>query len=131
MSESLQTEHFEGGPTPEQRRYLEQLTPVHIRINNSMPFMRSITDNILMQERFRPPYKQPIARLCQYLDSLQATCLQASYSMERIYLFCSADEDAPTFTNFGFHVEHYLYDFLTRVKTTTDLLALIIKHIFE
>ena len=69
----------------------------------------------------------PVARLVKYLRSFIDTGQQALYSMGRLQLF-STQEASNTFE---FYVAHYLYDFLARVKTATDLLALMINHIFE
>lgn len=68
----------------------------------------------------------PISQLIQYLQSLTDTCQQALYSTERISLFCEKENS----NVFSFYVAHYVYDFFARVKTATDLLALMIKHIF-
>lgn len=61
------------------------------------------------------------------MQSLQNTCQQALYSVERLELFCNQE----TSNTFAFYVTHHIYDFLARVETATDLLALIINHIFE
>lgn len=69
----------------------------------------------------------PLTRLFKYMQSLQDTCQQALYSVERLDLFCNQEAS----NVFEFYVAHYVYDFLARVKTATDLLALMINHVFE
>lgn len=69
----------------------------------------------------------PVARLVKYLKSFAETGQQALYSMERLQLFSTKEAS----NVFEFYVAHYLYDFLTRIKTATDLLALMINYIFD
>jgi len=69
----------------------------------------------------------PLAVLYQYINSLDSTCQQCLYSLEQLRFFSTQEAS----NVFEFYVSHYIYDFFSRVKTTTDLLALIINHVFE
>jgi hypothetical protein len=69
----------------------------------------------------------PIAQLVEYLQALTDACQQALYAIERITLYCDKENS----NTFGFFVSHYVYDFFSRIKSATDLLALMIRHIYE
>lgn len=69
----------------------------------------------------------PIARLFKHFDSLDVTLEQTLYSLQRLHKFSTMQASNVS----EFYVSHYLYDFLTRVKTVTDLLALMVNYIFE
>ena len=73
------------------------------------------------------PYDiNPLGNLVGYIRSLRATCEQGLYAIRCLEGFSTREASNIT----EFYVAHYLYDFIIRVKTGTDLLALIIKHIY-
>ncbi len=72
------------------------------------------------------PNTNPVARLMGYMRSLMEVSQQALYSTDMIKKF--NDKDRSNITNW--YVSFYFYNFIVRVKTATDLLALIIRHIF-
>ena len=111
MTENLEYEDYPSDDlTREQRKKLSGLKPIYDRVSADVPSLVRIIDNVLMEESARHLPDHPIAQLCQYLRSLQNTCLQASYSIERSNYFCTDEEDAGTVLNFSFYVEHYVYD---------------------
>lgn len=69
----------------------------------------------------------PITKLLRYVSSLTNVCEQILYAQERLQIFSTIEAS----NIFEFYVAHYLYDIMARVKTTTDLLALIINHVFK
>ena len=68
-----------------------------------------------------------IAPLFKHFDSLEATLEQTLYSLQRLSKFSTMQASNVS----KFYVSHYLYDFLARVKTVTDLLALMVNYIFK
>jgi hypothetical protein len=69
----------------------------------------------------------PLSLLCAYLSSLNEICEQALYAMERLSVFVAEPPDRPS----DLHAKYHLYGFLSRVKTATDLVALIVNEVFE
>lgn len=68
-----------------------------------------------------------LENLIGYIKSLEITCEQGLYAIERLRNFSSHESSNIT----EFYVAHYLNDFIVRVKTGTDLLALIINNIYK
>jgi hypothetical protein len=65
--------------------------------------------------------------LAGYVESLVVICEQGLYAIECLKEFSS--HEASNITEF--YVSYFLNDFIARVKTGTDLLALIIQQIYE
>ncbi len=65
--------------------------------------------------------------LLRYVQSLKNTCQQTLYSIERLNDYSKSEASNIT----EFYVQHYLYDFWGRVKTSTDIVALIINLVYE
>ena len=72
------------------------------------------------------PYVNPVAQLIGYLRSLMYVCQQSLYSIEQINELRDKEQDNIN----TWYVSLHFYDFIARVKTATDLLALLIRHIF-
>ena len=96
------------------------------RLHRDMPSFNKVQNNII-QVSMRHHADHPVARLFKYIDFLDVTSQQALYSLERLRRFSITEASNVS----EFYVSHYLYDFLARVKTVTDLLALIINYVFK
>lgn len=97
------------------------------RFYTDIPSFGKIWNYVVESREPRHSADHPVTLLVKYMQSLQNTCQQALYSVERLDLFCNQE----TSNVFEFYVAHYIYDFLARVKTATDLLVLMIRHVFE
>lgn len=71
--------------------------------------------------------ESPYANFFRYLLALYDVCQQALYALERPPLFTSREWSSP----WELYVKCYLCDFLSRVNTATDLLALMLNVLFE
>jgi hypothetical protein len=71
-------------------------------------------------------YVNPVAQLIEYLRSLMDACQQALYSIEKIKELHDKERNNIT----TWYASHHFYNFIARAKTATDLLALLIRHIF-
>ncbi len=69
----------------------------------------------------------PNAILGRYFQSLTDSCEQVLYALERLKYYTRQEPSNIC----QFYVSNYLYDLLTRVKTSTDIMALIINHIYR
>lgn len=83
--------------------------------------------NPVMKAEMRRHADHRIGTLSKYINSLEITLQQTLYSLDRLRGFSTTEASNVS----EFYVSHYLYDFLTRVKTVTDLLGLMTSHIFE
>jgi hypothetical protein len=97
------------------------------RFYKDNPSFAEIWNYIIENSKPQHVNQHPIAQLVQYLQSLSDICHQSLYALERVSLFCDKENS----NVFSFYVSHYIYDFFARVKTATDVLALMIKHIYE
>ena len=70
---------------------------------------------------------RPFALLWAHLRSLNDVCQQALYAMERLSVLVSEPPETPSYLREQYH----LWGFLSRVKTGTDLVALILNVVFE
>jgi hypothetical protein len=73
---------------------------------------------------FGPP---PFPRLWAHLWSLNDVCQQAAFALERLTVSVSQGLESP----FDLQAKYYLWGFLSRVKTATDLVALILNVVFD
>jgi hypothetical protein len=131
MSENPESMNSLDGLTREQRRKLSELRPIYEKFYAHVPSFVPIWNDLALNEFARYPRNHPIDALCRYIDALQNACLQAAFAISRTKYFCIEEDDVSTIGNFSFYIQYYLYDLLTKVKTATDILALMIKHIFE
>jgi hypothetical protein len=69
----------------------------------------------------------PNSILRKYFQSLTDSCQQVLYALEKLKYY--ATQEASNI--YQFYVSNYLYDLLTRIKTSTDIMALIINHIYQ
>lgn len=69
----------------------------------------------------------PNSILRRYFQSLTDSCQQILYALERLEYYATQEAN----NIYQFYVSNYLYDLLTRVKTSTDIMALIINHIYQ
>lgn len=70
---------------------------------------------------------QPLSLLCAYLSSLNEICEQALHAIDQLSVSASVPPARPS----DVHAKYHLYGFLSRVKTATDLVALILNEVFE
>ncbi len=117
--------------TPNQQTKFSVLVSISEKALASIPSLMKIRGDLALAELSRHPVDHPISQLLDYLIALENTCLQAIYSIHQLTNFCEEEESASTIGNFAFYVQYYFYDFLTKVKTVTDILGLMIKLIFE
>ncbi len=119
----LQVDEKESSLTPE---VLEQWFRIGERFYSGIPAFREIW-NATIKARGPRRDDHPISRLSNYLDSFANTGQQALYAMEQLEKFSRVESS----NTYEFYVRHYFHDFIGRIKTATDLLALTINHLFE
>jgi hypothetical protein len=71
--------------------------------------------------------ESPYAQFVRYLQALDDVCQQAVYAMERLPLLIHKEWSNP----WELLVKHYLYDSVSRVKTSLDLMALALNVLFD
>ena len=75
-----------------------------------------------------PPFgESPYAQFLRYLQALDDVCQQTLYCLERLPLFVGQEWSSP----WELYVKYYLCDFLSRVKTSLDLIALALNVLFD
>jgi hypothetical protein len=112
---------------PFNREAITQWQQISQRVFRDIPSLNVIWNPLVEANIGIPPWEaHPIRMLFKYVESLTNVCGQVLYAIERLRVFSKREAS----NTFEFYVAHYLYDFMTRVKTTTDLIALIIDHIF-
>lgn len=131
MNEKSEIKNHISDLTPNQQKKLLVLFSISEKALANIPSLMKIRGDTDLEESARHPVNHPISQLCDYLNALENTCLQAIYSINQLNNFCEEEESASTIGNFAFYVQYYFYDFLTKVKTATDILGLMIKLIFE
>lgn len=104
-----------------------------IRINKclmaDMPSLNATLLRVIPPSSGLPPFgESPYANFLRYLLALDDVCQQALYALERLPLFTSREEWS---NPWELYVKYYLCDLLSRVKTATDLVALILNVVFE
>lgn len=97
----------------------------------------------LREARKRHENDQQISKLFRFVDSMRTLCQQALYSKGQLAAFEAQaarlpSPGSPQFFRslrlsplFIFFIAHYLYDFMARIKTIADLLALMVKHVYK
>lgn len=103
------------------------------RINDclmaDMPSLNATLLRVIPQNSGLPRFgESPYASFLRYLLALDDVCQQALYALERLPLFTSREECS---NPWELRVKYYLYDLLSRVKTATDLVALMLNELFE
>jgi len=131
MNEKPDVENPSSDLTPNQQKKLQVLFSISEKASANIPSLMKIRSDTALAEGARHPVDHPISQLCDYLNALENTCLQAIYSIDQLTNSCEEKESASTIGNFAFYVQYYFYDFLTKVKTATDILGLMINLIFE
>jgi hypothetical protein len=94
----------------------------------------------LLEARKRHENDQRISKLSRFVDSMRMLCQQALYSKEQLAAFEALAASLPSsppvqymrsLYPYQFFVANYLYDFMARIKTAVDLLALTVNHIYD
>lgn len=106
---------------------ITQWQQVGQRFFEDVPSFKGVWNDVVESRGPRHSEDHPLVQLANYVQSLMDTCQQALYSTERLNVFCNQESS----NTFAFYARHYAYDFLARVTTATDLLALMINHVFE
>jgi len=85
--------------------------------------------NLAVEGTFNlPPWSNhPRQVLYNYLNAFRNTCAQMQWSIIQLKDYSNCESSNVT----EFFVSHYFYDFVVRLKTATDLLALIINHVYS
>lgn len=85
--------------------------------------------NLTVEATFNlaPWSNHPKLLLYNYLNSFKNTCAQMQWSIIQLKNYSNGESSNVT----EFFVSHYFYDFVVRLKTATDLLALIINHVYS
>ncbi len=91
-----------------------------------IPNLGPIWNKMCVKHGFRRD-DHPNTILIKYFDSLSDSCQQILYAIEELKYYTTQEAS----NVYEFYVSHYLYDLLSRIKTSTDILALIINHIFS
>jgi len=80
-----------------------------------------------------PLMDHPIIQLRAYVHSAHNSCWQVLYSVERLEALSAwiSSSLSSGGSSINFFVSYYFSGFISNVKTATDILALMINHIFE
>jgi hypothetical protein len=98
------------------------------RVTSDIPPLGELWNPTIESNRhINPVSKAYLYSLNKYIISLQVACEQGLYAIDCLKGFSSHESSNIT----EFYVAYYLYDFITRVKTGTDLLALIINSLYH
>jgi len=101
---------------------------INARVSRDIPSLRTIPWEAILQSGGVPQFGESrSAQLLRYLLALDDVCQQALYAMEQLPLFtCRGEYSSP----WELYAKYYIYDVLSRVKTATDLLALLLNVVF-
>lgn len=109
------------------REHFDILTGITQRLFSEIPSFSDIWNPTIQAGlRIGPFDSCPLGNLVGYIQALRATCEQGLYAIQCLKGFST--HEASNITEF--YVAYFLNDFIIRVKTGTDLLALMIKSIY-
>lgn len=98
------------------------------RLTQDMPRLSPILLRAVQSsKRVSPLGDQPFPRMWAHLWSLHDVSLQALYTLERLSVFVCRQSSTPA----DLYMKFYLYGFMSRLKTATDLVGLILNVLFE
>jgi hypothetical protein len=84
--------------------------------------------NLVIESAFplSPWSLHPLNQLQKYIHSFRETCTQLILSLNNLENYSSKESSNDS----EFYVRNYFYDFVSRLKTATDLIALIINQVY-
>jgi hypothetical protein len=84
--------------------------------------------NPLMEagHRYRPDSRRRVPKVMKLVESLSTVCQQSLYAIGRITFYATQEPS----NVFEFYVANYLTDFIIRVKSATDILALLMNELY-
>jgi len=110
------------------KEHFDILARVSQRFFSEIPSFREIWNPAIEASAKIGPFdSSPVGNLVSYIRSLRATCEQGLYAIQCLEEFST--HEASNITEF--YVAYFLNDFIIRVKTGTDILALMIKSIYR
>lgn len=121
------TDKGQDGPSWEEAK--AQWNRIKDCLMADMPSLNATLRRVIPPSSGLPPFgESPYANFLRYLLALDDVCQQALYALERLPLFTSREEWS---NPWELYVKYYLCDLLSRVKTATDLVALMLNVVFE
>lgn len=101
---------------------------VNQMVSKEIPSFNDIWNPAILSNMKIAPFDPEQAKsLGGYIESLFSACAQGLYAIQCLVGFSTHEKSNIT----QFYVAYFVDDFIVRVKTGTDLLALIIKHIYK
>ena len=101
---------------------------INERLLTDIPSLNAAKWQVIPSSGGLPPFgESPYAQFLRYLLALDDVCQQTVYAMQRLQLFTHREWSSP----WELYVKYYLCDFLSRIKTATDLLALALNVVFD
>jgi hypothetical protein len=99
--------------------------------DDDLPRLRDVWNPLFKAKRaYHRHSSDKVPMIHKYFLSFDTTCQQALYAAGRLTYF-DTREPEPSDVPSEFYVATYLSTFIGRIKTATDILALIIRHVYD
>ncbi len=111
---------------PGKNEVIDQWLKIGEKVFGDIPNLTEVHNPLAKTSSHLSPWSnQPQTVLFRYLNSFRDVEGHILYALDRLRFYLSKEAS----NTFEFYVSYYLYDFIVRTKTSTDLLALIINHL--